>query len=309
MKLHGLARVKNESDVIEEFVRHNLRFLDALTVVDNASFDATPKILDALRAEGLPLMVLHDPVLPKRMSETMTRVARASAAHDDWEYLFLLDADEFVNVRDRAALEGALRRLAANCHGLVAWSSYVPTARDPAREPSVLRRIRHRRATEARSISKLVLSRRRLDDAFTIGQGNHAISDARGPVAASLLDGVSLAHFPVRSLDQIQQKALFGWGAYIAMGHEEGDGAGWHQRRLFHRLETQPAWTMDDVYDIALGYIDREPASAPADTVCDPLDPVERRYGGAVPASALQGAAMYVRQLARAVAAAAREPS
>jgi hypothetical protein len=46
--LHGLARVKNEGYVIEEFVRYNLRFLDGLTVIDNASFDGTRDVLLAL---------------------------------------------------------------------------------------------------------------------------------------------------------------------------------------------------------------------------------------------------------------------
>ncbi len=99
MKLHGLARVKNEGDVIEEFVRYNLRFLDALIVVDNASFDGTLSVLEALRAEGLPLTVRHDPIVPKRQYETMTRLARESATETDWDFLFLLDADEFVRAR------------------------------------------------------------------------------------------------------------------------------------------------------------------------------------------------------------------
>ena len=49
--------------------------------------------------------MLHDPTLPKRQYETMTRVARESAAEADWDFLFLLDADEFVKTADRERLE------------------------------------------------------------------------------------------------------------------------------------------------------------------------------------------------------------
>jgi glycosyltransferase involved in cell wall biosynthesis len=302
MKLHGLARVKNEGDVIEEFVRHNLRFLDALIVVDNASFDGTLAVLEALRAEGLPLTIVHDATLPKRQYETMTRVARQSAADDEWDFLFLLDADEFLKVPGRGQLEESLRDLSPGQIGLLPWHSYVPTSHDDLEEACILSRIRYRRTVEARPIRKAVLPRWLASGGnFEIGQGNHVISDAYGPAPASLLDQAGIAHFPVRSLVQIQGKALVGWGAYIAMGHETSE-YGWHQRRLFQKLESSALWSMNDLYEIALHYTDRGSSADLRDIVCDPMPTVGRRYLESAIASATQIAAMYVRQLARAVA-------
>ncbi len=128
LRLYGLARVKNEADIIEEFVRHNLRYVDALTVVDNVSLDNTALVLEPLVDEGLPLRVLHDASLPKRQYETMTRVARDSLASTDWDFLFLLDADEFVVAPDRDALERSLGALAPDTCGLLPWRTYIPTA-------------------------------------------------------------------------------------------------------------------------------------------------------------------------------------
>ena len=54
----GLAMVRNEADVIEWWIRYNLRVLDCLRVVDHQSLDNTVEILEALRDEGLPI-VLH----------------------------------------------------------------------------------------------------------------------------------------------------------------------------------------------------------------------------------------------------------
>jgi hypothetical protein len=306
LKLHGLARVKNEGDVIEEFVRHNLSYLDALTVVDNASFDGTLPVLEALRAEGLAVTILHDPLLPKRQYETVTRVARQSAAESDWDFLFLLDADEFVKVTDRNALEGSLAALSPGQNGRLSWLTYVPTPRDPADVPRVLERIRHRRLVEASpAYTKCVLSRgyaQRGD--FAISQGNHYAFDARGTAPSELLADAALAHFPVRSLAQIQGKVLLGWGAYLAMGHDGvGMGMGWHQRRLFDKLESAPAWSDDDVYEIALNYADD--AGTPTDPTLtyDPLAPVPIwRYGNAAILNPMQLAAGYVRQLAGSVA-------
>ena len=60
MRLIGVAMVRNEADIIEAFVRHNLTILDALVVVDHASLDGTSEILTLLQREGLPLRVMRD---------------------------------------------------------------------------------------------------------------------------------------------------------------------------------------------------------------------------------------------------------
>ena len=52
-KLIGIARVKNESDFIEYFVRHNSNILDELYVADDGSSDNTKEILKLLKKEGL----------------------------------------------------------------------------------------------------------------------------------------------------------------------------------------------------------------------------------------------------------------
>jgi glycosyltransferase involved in cell wall biosynthesis len=62
--LVGLAVVKNEADIIEAMIRHNLQFLDALVVVDNASADQTAQIVGALVPEfSGRLQLRHDPRL------------------------------------------------------------------------------------------------------------------------------------------------------------------------------------------------------------------------------------------------------
>src|SRR5690349_11051897 len=99
--------VRNEADVIEAFVRHNLAFLDALVVVDHGSFDGTSDVLAKLRDEGLPLRVAHDADPAYRQAQTMTRLAR-EALGEGADFVFALDADEFLKLESRTALEQAL---------------------------------------------------------------------------------------------------------------------------------------------------------------------------------------------------------
>ena len=68
--------LRNEADVVESFVRHNLALLDGLSVVDHGSSDATSEILNALVAEGLPLEVERDGSAGYLQSEIMSRTVR-----------------------------------------------------------------------------------------------------------------------------------------------------------------------------------------------------------------------------------------
>jgi hypothetical protein len=220
MKLHGLTRFKNEGDVIEEFVHHNLRFLDALTVIDNASFDGTFSVLESLRAEGLPLTIQHDPIMPKRQSETMTRAARQCAAEADWDFLFLLDADEFLKVGDRDGLEQSLAAVAPDENGPLPWVSYVPTKRDDESEPRILNRITYRRVVESTPVFyKSVISRGFAQrGAFSIAQGNHNTRDANGEAPAVVLHHAALAHFPVSQPRPDSKQSAAGMGRLYRNG-------------------------------------------------------------------------------------------
>ena len=128
-RLVALTRVKFDGDIIEEYVRHTLRFVDHLYVVDNVSPDATREILAALVAEGLPLTVWHDEIHEGR-DGIMTDLAHRVLEHDTADYCAIFDADEFLRVDSRAAFETALARLPVGAHGLVRGSCVRPDPND-----------------------------------------------------------------------------------------------------------------------------------------------------------------------------------
>ena len=50
MKLVAIARVKNELDIIEAFVRHHVQHFDKLIVLDDGSSDGTYEVLHQLQS-------------------------------------------------------------------------------------------------------------------------------------------------------------------------------------------------------------------------------------------------------------------
>ncbi|WP_422109483.1 glycosyltransferase family 2 protein, partial [Achromobacter xylosoxidans] len=44
-KLISISMVRNENDVIESFVRHNLELMDEMHIIDHGSSDGTREIL------------------------------------------------------------------------------------------------------------------------------------------------------------------------------------------------------------------------------------------------------------------------
>ena len=203
----------NEADIIEAFVRHNLRFLDALVVLDHLSIDGTRDILQELVQEGLPLVVLHDQNRAFNQGERQTQMAREYLQKLNADFSFALDADEFLKIGTRQDLESAISMVPPGCHALVPMENYFGSSGSPDINP--IRRITKRMPDPAGP--RKVLLRRDFanEPGGQVSLGNHAaLRVVNGTVQALphvLLERASLAHFPVRSPEQIAKKALLGW--------------------------------------------------------------------------------------------------
>ena len=209
--------VKNEQDVIEIFVRHHLQFVDAMLIIDNDSTDGTREVLAELSREGLPVVVFDDPRTGYIQSERMTRLNDNAMRFFDPAHVLLLDADEFLRVESRSKLEQALSTVQDGCYGTIPWQTYVLRPEDVAADEggTCVERMKWRRAVEKPLHSKAVVSARP-NVRMTIGQGNHKIRTRLPKLRPHPLAGLALAHYPVRSFEQLKRKALFGWLAYLA---------------------------------------------------------------------------------------------
>lgn len=206
--LVAVSAVRNEQDIVERFVRHNLAVVDGLIVLDHASRDATPVILQALVDEGLPLAVWRTDLPGKHQADWMSAMARQAAARLGAHPVVPLDADEFLAGSAPARMREVLRATARDGARALEWLSYVPMPGDPDGEIDVIARITHRRAREVSRTVKLAAGGDLAADAsFHWTHGMHHVQRGFGAVTvAPPLAEVSLAHMPVRSVDQLRAK-------------------------------------------------------------------------------------------------------
>ncbi len=289
MKLFGVMMLRNEADIVEATVRHNLRCLDRLAVIDHGSFDGTTEILRGLANEGLPLTLLADPSVEFHQSARVTLVAR-EAFRQGADFVFAIDADEFLKVPSRAKLEEALVRIPPGMHAMLAWQTYVPD--DFAEDAGVFlpATATRRLAMERHALHKVVAARcfaERPREA--IADGNHLVWNIDVPdvmpAHARILPAIAaVAHVPVRSRRQLEKKVLIGYLAHLA-AQCGANHVAYHWRDLYEEIRAGRAIDAARLRMIACNY--GLPRDAWQDTATIPLvrdpfaGPIELRYRAA----------------------------
>jgi hypothetical protein len=245
----GLCVAKNEADIIEAMVRHNLGFLDHLHVVDNDSADATPGILAALAAEmGGRLSWSADARAGHGQQAINNELLPGLADSTDAAQVVLLDADEFIRA-DRAAFRSIL--FGSDMPVKLQWINYVPTSADNMAERNPIARITQRRRREVEKQGKITVPRGLIGHA-QVGAGNHNLI-AGGRVQFLSDRALKLAHFPVRSREQLISKVLIGsWNLRLRGVPVKNEASQW--RALAEHILAGGAITDADVQIVALTY-------------------------------------------------------
>lgn len=269
-QIAGLAVAKNEADIIEAMVRHNLSYLDFLHVVDNDSADATTAILAALASE-FPgrLTWSKDLRSGHRQTEIINQSLPDLAEMTGAFQIVLLDADEFLR-GDPVFVAQTLRTTPTPI--LLPWVTFVPTESDDRTVPNPVARIIHRRRREVPQYLKTTVPASLIGRARVM-EGSHRLR-GEGAETAVRADGLTLAHFPVRSRDQLISKILIGaWNLRRRRNRKQNEGHHW--LALAERILSGERVTEAHLQAVALGYA----AKAEVRLVQDPLPaPAALRY-------------------------------
>lgn len=307
-KLVGMAMVRNEADIVESFVRYNLRLLDELVMVVHSSTDETLHIVEQLKHEGLPVIIHRNEEVGFDAKRWINKAAQEIFATRGADFLFMLDGDEFLKSTSRAYLEDAISAIPMGTAAALRWESYVPMPIDLPTERNVIKRIQYRAAKEAKPIYKVTLSKRFYEDAnLVVAVGNHSVMQAHDGkiihVPHVAFCGATLAHFPVRTEAQLISKALIGvWASWVDQGGVNKDMTiNVHWQKFYRELMASGQISSERLRDIALDYqhVQQNKGEAIDRTLIhDPLDiDFELKYTPAPPTTALASVAQWVEQL------------
>ena len=238
MKFTVLSMVKNEADIIESFVRHNLQFADELFVLDNGSDDNTFLILQKLQEEGLPLHLSQDSTLGYQQQQLSARLLTSAQMQSDADVFMLLDADEFICIHPDAAVYGQMEKYREFFHthlkqlkqqGVVAlrWLNFLPI--DKGQSCDYINHFQEfSECTQPPLIhQKAIYSRDILKNAHTVAGNHFLIKKQTGEmIEQTFLQHIAIAHFPIRSKEQAIAKILT--GAIALSSRSLGDGESFH---------------------------------------------------------------------------------
>ena len=278
MRLFGVSMVRNEADIIEASVRHNLTVLDGLVVIDHASLDATAAILARLQAQGLPVRLVRDENPAFYQAERLTSLARETLLGEGADFVFPIDADEFIKAASREKLEAELSGVPPDAHAVMHWLTYVPESFAPDRDAFGPSHLRWRLKVERHGTYKCVVGRAfaRHTEQYILS-GNHLVDDPTLPKPPTHLrlrpDIVALAHCPVRSRAQLQRKIVLGYRAHLAT-KPTNDKQNLHWAQLYDELCAGGELASARLREIACNYgLPREKwqPSELVDLVEDPL--------------------------------------
>jgi hypothetical protein len=235
MKLVAICRVKNERDIIEPFVLHHCKIFDQLIVLDDGSTDGTFDILQALQAQGLPLVLILDPAVGYEQQRYMTRLLHLAARQYGADWIAPLDADEFVECDSGTTLRQILTGKQPEILR-IAWHGFVWAPDQDGTEHNPVLRLRHRIRRWPDHLRKALVPATLVADGVTIAQGNRSLLRAGQEIESRLLDSVRLCHFPIRSVEQYAGKIAVGFLQYMAMPE-------WDRQMGFHYIEPYRALT------------------------------------------------------------------
>ena len=235
MILTAVGMVKDEQDIIEPFVRHHMDLLDRMLLIDD-SVDETSRILRSLVEEFKGRLEVERQeefgvYQARRTTELLRRMAGA-------DFVFPLDADEFIGTGSRDALELALMKVPLGGAGFMQWRTYVVTKDTlDACADDAPRGFCWRRKEEKPLYGKVVVHIAGCDvNDFSLCVGNHEAESKRGRMSVVNLD-VPLLHFPVRSYEQLLGRTVTRWVACLSANPTvRGSGTSWHVQRNFDDL-------------------------------------------------------------------------
>ncbi|MEN6595761.1 MAG: glycosyltransferase family 2 protein [Clostridiaceae bacterium] len=261
-RIVAVSVVRNESDIIESFCRYLCSYCDRLLIHDDHSIDSTREILAALVTEGLPISFSDEFIdleydeyrLPQtRISNRLIQLAFETFGAD---LAFVADADEFVMTVDGRSPRDILEQFDAATEYRALWRTYVCDAKLTQNNKFLPDYFSTYRNPVLERFGKVFISRTLVEDyQCRLTDGNHSLAyaDPQKMPSVQYLDDVSIAHYPIRSVDQLARKVVNGWFSYLASPNH-AEGRGYHWEKIYRHIKMLGVFDEQVAMDESLRY-------------------------------------------------------
>ena len=251
-KIVSITMVKNECDIIEMFVRHNLKMLDEMYIIDHMSTDNTMNILLNLKNEGLPIHILKYNSYAYNQGMLLTNFQNKLRKEKKADFILFLDSDEFIFLNNRKEFEDSLIKEEETSYQMYELN-YLVREGDEDKDLPLHEKITYR-INQVGAFKSIINVAYHENEDIKATEGGHYIFYNR--VSDLPLKGIGphLAHFPYRSKAQMNSKILVGGLSYIIANNSAKHGlTGAHWFDLYRKIIDNGE--MDEI-EFALAYND-----------------------------------------------------
>jgi len=225
MKLAVAAMIRNENDVIMPFLHQCAELFDEVFVADVRSTDGTREVIRAFKDERLKVRVYDVNRQEKYQGALMDTLSRAAfSGGADW--VFFLDADEFLDIHSRAELESYLQNVGSDVL-VCPWINMIPTVYGTYQSFDPSQNFYWSgRASQYNKIA-LSLGFAAANPDYFLHEGNHQVAPAPDKEPVGNRPGLPILHVPIRSLERFRAK-IDSACRMMESKHNRGEGEGSH---------------------------------------------------------------------------------
>jgi hypothetical protein len=274
MKVALVSMVKNECDIIELFLKINLRQFDHAYIFDHMSTDGTDLIIKKLIHEGYPITYIYHKDVDFRQSDLITSAVNYISKLNIYDYLVPLDADEFLATTDefRSVKDAISVSLSTSSLGLVPWRTYCPISDSYYAADAPLFEIFRMRKFEPTIFHKVIIGNE-FSKSCVVSEGNHFAVNSLLNFNCQEIP-IHIQHVPIRSSEQIINKSIMG-SHTLSLKKSRQVGEGFHWDNLADIIRTNE-FLVDDklLLDLAISY-----AAPPGAIIVKEFDDLSPRIG------------------------------
>ncbi len=210
-KIITLTMIKNESDIVEVFVRYTMNFAKKMIFIDNGCEDGSIEILKALIKEGFDLEIYTEAHQFYEQYLIENKYIKKIVSEYEFDFLLPLDVDEFLACDNM--LIDRIELIPQDKITILNWKTYCIL--EDNTDGFFLDRITHVRLNEDKVFTKVMLPFDLLkDNQVLVTMGHHDI-ECINKVDKDYPEDIYIAHFPVRSMEQICLKIYQGTVAQL----------------------------------------------------------------------------------------------